>query len=372
MRTSRDVTRRLPRRNAVKFNDINQPLVVLVKSAQAIFGFCLFNFLLLLLPPPIFIASIICLFPSCLVSFKHSACNGFLIIGHRTTFFGRNNNSSRFGKYNRVFFDESGTLVDASVSWKRMECELKMLFYHPMIWMTFLGHDTFTHLQSIRIYQYLSHVRIWKQIIKATDFPSRPFGQFGQCDCESSTFKVTTYLLESSRVVVHAKRERTYHCFYVSCHRIWTLQDRGAQENIPPRVVHICSLWSWWNCEVSGVPEFIHERLRRCCEVCQMKSCLSCICNGTSSICCLEASPLILRWTGEMVGAWKNSTGRWQLFGSGKLLGAKCITWEDEICYEHRHVGACWSFVSSPVNWLCRTCSYWLSREFSGMIPLNH
>eukprot|EP00435_Cladocopium_sp_Y103_P015380 s3168_g3.t1 len=51
----------------------------------------------------------------------------------------RNNNSSRFGKYNRVFFDETGTLVDASV---------------------------------------------------------------------------TTYLLESSRVVVHAKRERTYHCFY--------------------------------------------------------------------------------------------------------------------------------------------------------------
>lgn len=80
MRTSRDETRRLPRRNAVKFNDINQPLVVLVKSAQAIFGLCLFYFLLLLLLP-IFIAgitSIICLFPSsCLVSFKHSApCNG--------------------------------------------------------------------------------------------------------------------------------------------------------------------------------------------------------------------------------------------------------------------------------------------------------
>lgn len=37
--------------------------------------------------------------------------------------FGRNNNSSRFGKYNRVFFDETGTLVDASVSWKLMECE---------------------------------------------------------------------------------------------------------------------------------------------------------------------------------------------------------------------------------------------------------
>ncbi|CAE7648021.1 XI-2, partial [Symbiodinium necroappetens] len=51
----------------------------------------------------------------------------------------RNNNSSRFGKYNRIFFDESGTLVNASV---------------------------------------------------------------------------TTYLLESSRVVSHAKRERTYHCFY--------------------------------------------------------------------------------------------------------------------------------------------------------------
>jgi len=51
----------------------------------------------------------------------------------------RNNNSSRFGKYNRIFFDESGTLVNASV---------------------------------------------------------------------------TTYLLESSRVVSHGKRERTYHCFY--------------------------------------------------------------------------------------------------------------------------------------------------------------
>lgn len=49
-------------------------------------------------------------------------------LGHRN---GRNNNSSRFGKYNRVFFDESGTLVDASVSWKPMECELKMLFLPP-------------------------------------------------------------------------------------------------------------------------------------------------------------------------------------------------------------------------------------------------
>eukprot|EP00931_Biecheleriopsis_adriatica_P032680 TRINITY_DN1903_c0_g1_i3.p1 TRINITY_DN1903_c0_g1~~TRINITY_DN1903_c0_g1_i3.p1 ORF type:complete len:1260 (-),score=358.72 TRINITY_DN1903_c0_g1_i3:147-3926(-) len=51
----------------------------------------------------------------------------------------RNNNSSRFGKYNRIYFDDKGTLVDASV---------------------------------------------------------------------------TTYLLESSRVVVHSGRERTYHCFY--------------------------------------------------------------------------------------------------------------------------------------------------------------
>ncbi|CAJ1449595.1 unnamed protein product [Effrenium voratum] len=51
----------------------------------------------------------------------------------------RNNNSSRFGKYNRIFFDQDGMLVDAAV---------------------------------------------------------------------------TTYLLESSRVVLHASRERTYHCFY--------------------------------------------------------------------------------------------------------------------------------------------------------------
>jgi len=51
----------------------------------------------------------------------------------------RNSNSSRFGKYNRVFFDQSGALVDAGI---------------------------------------------------------------------------TTYLLESSRVVTHGERERTYHCFY--------------------------------------------------------------------------------------------------------------------------------------------------------------
>lgn len=51
----------------------------------------------------------------------------------------RNSNSSRFGKYNRVFFDEEGTLVDAGI---------------------------------------------------------------------------TTYLLESSRVVGHGDRERTYHVFY--------------------------------------------------------------------------------------------------------------------------------------------------------------
>ena len=29
---------------------------------------------------------------------------------------GRNNNSSRFGKYNRIFFDETGTLVDAGAN----------------------------------------------------------------------------------------------------------------------------------------------------------------------------------------------------------------------------------------------------------------
>ena len=73
-----------------------------------------------------------------------------------------------------------------------------------------------------------------------------------------------------------------------------------------------------------------------------------------------------------MVGAWKNSsTGRWQLFGSGKLLGAKCITWEDEICFEHRHVGACWSFVSSPVNWLRRTCFLGKPQHFSQSIRIR-
>merc|ERR1719507_2955045 len=51
----------------------------------------------------------------------------------------RNSNSSRFGKYNRVFFDSAGALTDAGI---------------------------------------------------------------------------TTYLLESSRVVVHGERERSYHCFY--------------------------------------------------------------------------------------------------------------------------------------------------------------
>merc|ERR1719507_674881 len=51
----------------------------------------------------------------------------------------RNSNSSRFGKYNRLFFDAAGALTDAGI---------------------------------------------------------------------------TTYLLESSRVVGHGERERTYHCFY--------------------------------------------------------------------------------------------------------------------------------------------------------------
>ena len=37
--------------------------------------------------------------------------------------------------------------------------------------------------------------------------------------CRAS--KVTTYLLESSRVVVHGGHERTYHCFYASC-QLWT------------------------------------------------------------------------------------------------------------------------------------------------------
>ena len=208
-----------------------------------------------------------------------------------------------------------------------------MLFYYPMIRMAFRTWYFYTP----SIYQNLS-ISESRSDLKAKSsrqqISAGPFGQFGQCDCESSTFKVTTYLLESSRVVVHAKRERTYHCFYVSCHRIWTLQARSWSTGKQLRESCIFVLFD--PCEISkfqvchGVPEFIHERLRRCCEVCQMKSCLSCSCNGTSSICCLEASPLILRWTGEMVGAWKNSsTGRWQLFGSGKLLGAKCITWED-------------------------------------------
>mmetsp|Transcript_106948 Transcript_106948/g.312762 ORF Transcript_106948/g.312762 Transcript_106948/m.312762 type:complete len:1388 (+) Transcript_106948:67-4230(+) len=64
----------------------------------------------------------------------------------------RNSNSSRFGKYNRVFFNEAGTLVDAGI---------------------------------------------------------------------------TTYLLESSRVVVHGERERTYHCFY---EMLTGLSDERLQE----------------------------------------------------------------------------------------------------------------------------------------------
>ena len=62
---------------------------------------------------------------SCLVSgnIVHPA-----MVNQVTTTLGRNNNSSRFGKYNRVFFDETGTLVDASVSWKLMECQR-----HPVL-----------------------------------------------------------------------------------------------------------------------------------------------------------------------------------------------------------------------------------------------
>jgi len=76
----------------------------------------------------------------------------------------RNNNSSRFGKYNRVFFNDAGALVDASV---------------------------------------------------------------------------TTYLLESSRVVVHSERERNYHCFY---EMLAGLSDEHMEEFGLLRAEHYCLL----------------------------------------------------------------------------------------------------------------------------------
>lgn len=76
----------------------------------------------------------------------------------------RNSNSSRFGKYNRVFFDSTGRLVDASI---------------------------------------------------------------------------TTYLLESSRVVVHGQGERTYHCFYEMLRGLddAKLEAMGLDRNVSYRLL---------------------------------------------------------------------------------------------------------------------------------------
>eukprot|EP00929_Paragymnodinium_shiwhaense_P105641 TRINITY_DN7068_c0_g3_i1.p1 TRINITY_DN7068_c0_g3~~TRINITY_DN7068_c0_g3_i1.p1 ORF type:complete len:1368 (+),score=413.56 TRINITY_DN7068_c0_g3_i1:90-4193(+) len=84
-------------------------------------------------------------------------------IGNAATL--RNNNSSRFGKYNKIFFDDDGMLADAGV---------------------------------------------------------------------------TTYLLESSRVVVHAQRERNYHVFYEMLAGLSDeqLQEFGLDRKHPYRLLH--------------------------------------------------------------------------------------------------------------------------------------
>uniref|UniRef100_A0A7S0FM48 Myosin motor domain-containing protein n=1 Tax=Pyrodinium bahamense TaxID=73915 RepID=A0A7S0FM48_9DINO len=99
----------------------------------------------------------------------------------------RNSNSSRFGKYNRLFFDQAGALVDADI---------------------------------------------------------------------------TTYLLESSRVVVHGDRERTYHCFYemltgLSDERLWELR---LERNRAYRLMTCGSQ------KVEGFQERDARNFRRLCE----------------------------------------------------------------------------------------------------------
>lgn len=60
----------------------------------------------------------------------------------------------------------------------------------------------------------------------------------------SAMCEVTTYLLESSRVVVHGNLERSYHCFYAPWHGVFVFSAcegdaqrlaRGAAQELAPR-----------------------------------------------------------------------------------------------------------------------------------------
>ena len=93
--------------------------------------------------------------------------------------------------------------------------------------------------------------------------------------CRAS--KVTTYLLESSRVVVHGGHERTYHCFYASC-QLWTA-----------KFVAIILLYHDCNKKtVSNAATFL--AVRKCSVVFRMRNLPSSTCSVTSSICSWQAT----------------------------------------------------------------------------------
>ena len=98
-----------------------------------------------------------------------------------------------------VFVPQTGLPVRGSYSFETVACPGRLCG---------LLHKRTNCLGSTLVYFlffFSKHLR---------DLGSSSLGWEATSDFMSS--EVTTYLLESSRVVVHARRERTYHCFYAA------------------------------------------------------------------------------------------------------------------------------------------------------------
>ena len=209
--------------------------------ARRVFLACAFFifFFFFFFPPPIFITSI-CLFPpSCLVSFKimHPA-----MVNQVTATFWQEQQllslrqvQSRLLWWNR----HSGwclCFLEANGMWATC-CSTTRWFE----WL--LGHDTFTHLQSIRIYQYLSHVRIWKQNHQGNRFP---LGHLVNLVSVTARVRPLRWPRTCSKApgwwFTQNASEHTIASTFLATEFGLCKQDRGAQENNSASRAYLYSL----------------------------------------------------------------------------------------------------------------------------------